>query len=912
MAAVRMRPRGPAVTLVLGLLWLARSADGAGGASLWELGDEVDKNPMTVFSMFVLTVVFTVIVEVSKHSIEHRTHDPYRRQALQAIYAELMMLGIVSFLLVLGAELGLTEIQIRKPGCESSSSGSAASGSASGPAAAAGSGSGSSSASAPGQTPATSPPSQAPNCVWVLQTSAGLFDCKSADTCTAMSSGTNLTYSCTSASLSPTKGPTASPSGAPTVAPTGAPTTPSSGSGSGDPCLIGFDILMFEFAHLVLFFMGLTYAGFIQVAFWQRNRVVEFVRQAQKTTLREHMEKVGGWKDPGALAIMGLGNKDDFARAIIMLRNIMVLRHEDALRDCCDRTEEHLLRATAKYTGKPPPAPMPMPDDALHQFDMSRLVNIAVSEVMVELLHVPPTVWFAVIFMSASNLIHMMDIDLAEVTLLFAPFGLLLSLLQTNAMARHMSSVLHGGCGHSRLCKVAFTEAGGSQVQGQLTVPPKLASKAARWEAGEDHKHPWHKLDGCCDDNHPCNACDPLDPHALEVQMQVTVFSCCFYIGQIMMLSTLIAKDMHVLACIACWILPLVPLLVFIPRSILIYSLVHRTLSPPRHWLKYALKSQDDPQEGHGHGHGHDEHDEHDHEGGEDPVVKRRREAMDELLAGLEEEGLMSGKRGKHVTMHPDIAVGTPASNVNRDLSAGERRTDDFPDNEHNPSSLRQPLLLPDDGVARTAGSRTPTSGAGRAKLHTHSAANSFTGLLGTGSGPALVRQDTRGSRASDGNLVCPTCGAFVLVPDGPGGQMYCVQCGQRVEGNTPNTPAHLPLGQDSCETCGGAQLMPDGAGRMLCETCGHRQKAVIDAEIDPKNPFRRRRERRAQAAYAESPARKQSYRPASAARLQASRTSGTDSPQPQRTPQELPSPHRHQRRRVSERPRSPSLASSH
>jgi len=43
---------------------------------------------------------------------------------------------------------------------------------------------------------------------------------------------------------------------------------PSSGSGSGeailDPCVVRFNLLLFEYAHLVLFFMGITYSVFIR------------------------------------------------------------------------------------------------------------------------------------------------------------------------------------------------------------------------------------------------------------------------------------------------------------------------------------------------------------------------------------------------------------------------------------------------------------------------------------------------------------------------------------------------------------------------------------------------------------------------------------------------------------------------
>eukprot|EP01063_Lacrimia_lanifica_P011188 TRINITY_DN1798_c5_g1_i1.p1 TRINITY_DN1798_c5_g1~~TRINITY_DN1798_c5_g1_i1.p1 ORF type:complete len:719 (+),score=182.09 TRINITY_DN1798_c5_g1_i1:43-2199(+) len=93
----------------LPLLAIIDGASGAGG--LWVLGNEVDQHPATVFVMFVAIVGLTVAVELVKHWVEHRTHDPYRVAALEALYQELMMLGVVSFFLTLGAELGLTQVK---------------------------------------------------------------------------------------------------------------------------------------------------------------------------------------------------------------------------------------------------------------------------------------------------------------------------------------------------------------------------------------------------------------------------------------------------------------------------------------------------------------------------------------------------------------------------------------------------------------------------------------------------------------------------------------------------------------------------------------------------------------------------------------------------------------------------------
>eukprot|EP00756_Hemistasia_phaeocysticola_P041509 Hpha_TRINITY_DN16920_c2_g7::TRINITY_DN16920_c2_g7_i1::g.52493::m.52493 len=590
------------------LWWKAQPALAGGGVSLWQLGDEVDKNPITVFSMFVLTVLFTVIIEVGKHGIEHRTYDPHRRKALEAIYSELMLMGLVAFLLILGAELGLTKITIKKPGCDSgSASGSGAAEAGSGTT---GSGSGSTSLV----------------CSWRVGDG---YECNATGDCADVVKS-NVTYSCYPAAPVP----------APDVTTSG---SAGSGSGSDDPCLIGFDLLMFEYAHLVLFFMGITYALFIQVAFWQRDRAVNHIKEAQKKPLAIHINERGGFRKPSIGAIMGLGGGKGWAESVIMLRNIMILRCEDRIGDACDRGEAALMKAYAIYRGKPIPAPLPPPEDSPHHFDMARLTHIAVSEVMVELLHVPPFVWFCVVGMSATNLIHMMDVSLAEVTLLFAPFGLLLSLFQGFFMAKDMRSVLLRGCGHHRFFGVEHHEALALKyTETKAAIPPQWVEKAKKWENDPSH-HPWRDMDGCCDDDSFFNACDPLDAHALEVQMQVTIFVCCFYIGQMTMLSTLIVNQTNVAVCIACWLLPLVPLGMTIPRCILVYSLVHRTHSPPRHWLQYALKAHDDPPDGHGHGHahGHGHLDPEDEEVADMATPDRRQYAVKNLMTVLASEKLL-------------------------------------------------------------------------------------------------------------------------------------------------------------------------------------------------------------------------------------------------------------------------------
>eukprot|EP00659_Diplonema_papillatum_P000317 gene317-442_t len=87
-------------------------AASAADVKLWQLGTDVEDNPLTVFFMFSFVVGLTILVESARHAIEHRTLDPYRMAGLEAIYIELMLIGIVNFFLILIAELGLTGVRI--------------------------------------------------------------------------------------------------------------------------------------------------------------------------------------------------------------------------------------------------------------------------------------------------------------------------------------------------------------------------------------------------------------------------------------------------------------------------------------------------------------------------------------------------------------------------------------------------------------------------------------------------------------------------------------------------------------------------------------------------------------------------------------------------------------------------------
>eukprot|EP01059_Diplonema_ambulator_P031531 TRINITY_DN580_c0_g1_i3.p1 TRINITY_DN580_c0_g1~~TRINITY_DN580_c0_g1_i3.p1 ORF type:complete len:681 (+),score=179.97 TRINITY_DN580_c0_g1_i3:34-2076(+) len=500
------------------LLCLATGTNAAGGVKLWQLGDDVDANPITVFTMFTFTVMLTIIIETIKHKTEHNTHDVHRKMALGAIYSELMMVGVVSFMLILAAELGLTDIKVRKPGC--------------------------------------TPPE---------------------DVVTGNSTGSG------------------------SVA---AGSVAGSGSGSGDPCIIGFNLLMFEYAHLVLFFMGITYGIFIQVSFWQRDRMVRQINEIQMTTLSETCGF--SYVVPSLFSIVGIGVCDSsgWARCLLTLRAAMVLQLKDQIKNVC-RTEEVLIEETlAIMKGQPPPPMRASPDKALEAFDLSRFAHIAIAEVLVELLHVPPVVWLAIVAMSATNLIHKFGLSLPVTVVIFAFLGPLLAISLLFRMAKQLQEIVKRAVGHPDICSHEYVNAIGSRDP--VVVPKNIGHDGQMWAAGEEA--PWDTLDGCCDDDSLFNALDPNDPGSLEIQIQIIVFACCFFVGQITMLNSLIYNELGVAAVMLCWGLPIFPLVVLVPRALALYTLTHKTLEPARTWLVEACVVRSAHGHGHGDGHGHGGH----------------------------------------------------------------------------------------------------------------------------------------------------------------------------------------------------------------------------------------------------------------------------------------------------------------
>eukprot|EP01062_Namystynia_karyoxenos_P047947 TRINITY_DN36374_c0_g1_i1.p1 TRINITY_DN36374_c0_g1~~TRINITY_DN36374_c0_g1_i1.p1 ORF type:complete len:857 (+),score=175.73 TRINITY_DN36374_c0_g1_i1:112-2571(+) len=554
------------VRSVLLLAAQIRCCTAAGGASLWELGELVDNNPYTVFSMFCFTIVLVLAIEFLKHKADHSTKDGHRKRALESIYSELMIMGVVAFALILSAELGLTKAEFRKPWCDPDEY----TGSNSGKVTAGGSAAAEDLTDSPVDSGSTASGSAASSAAAGSNASAAVTDC-----------GGNG----------------------------------GSGSGSGlGPCYVQFDLLIFEYAHLVLFFMGLTYACFIQVAFYHKDRLCNGIERIQRQTLQSWLNEGPDGRptyvEASVLGVMGLkpksssrqGKKSAWARGILMLRLAMCVHLKEQLEDACDPREHILEEMIASVRGQEAPAPRADPKEVQTRFDIARFTRIAMSEVLVELIHVPYIVWGVVIFMSGANLLGAAGVDLAGAVLIFSALIPACSVVLLWRMSAHLLTICAGAAGHPEIQGLEYFKAEGPS--GSFAVDPSLEHPGARWHEHPE-KHPWHKLDGCIPDDHCCDWIDPLDARNIEKEIQAIVFASCYSVGQLVMLTNLIQDHMGVLVLALCWATPLISLFFLVPRALLIYTLTHRTAAPPRAWLVYAVKERNDPPPpDHGHGHG--------------------------------------------------------------------------------------------------------------------------------------------------------------------------------------------------------------------------------------------------------------------------------------------------------------------
>eukprot|EP00754_Rhynchopus_humris_P020979 Rhum_TRINITY_DN14720_c7_g1::Rhum_TRINITY_DN14720_c7_g1_i1::g.111434::m.111434 len=90
-------PRAWALCCVL----CAAPASGAGGVSIFSLGQQIDLRPWPVFAMFILVIIVSVFYELLTHHIEHVVTSRSGRAIVAHIYKEVMILGGISLLLTI-------------------------------------------------------------------------------------------------------------------------------------------------------------------------------------------------------------------------------------------------------------------------------------------------------------------------------------------------------------------------------------------------------------------------------------------------------------------------------------------------------------------------------------------------------------------------------------------------------------------------------------------------------------------------------------------------------------------------------------------------------------------------------------------------------------------------------------------
>eukprot|EP01065_Artemidia_motanka_P014401 TRINITY_DN18366_c0_g1_i2.p1 TRINITY_DN18366_c0_g1~~TRINITY_DN18366_c0_g1_i2.p1 ORF type:complete len:676 (+),score=209.40 TRINITY_DN18366_c0_g1_i2:94-2028(+) len=81
---------------------------GSGGTLFGSYGyDTFHENPMEVLTMLSFVIILTIVFEVGKHVLESRiNHAHHYQEAVQALYSEIMLLGLISFMLLLALDVG--------------------------------------------------------------------------------------------------------------------------------------------------------------------------------------------------------------------------------------------------------------------------------------------------------------------------------------------------------------------------------------------------------------------------------------------------------------------------------------------------------------------------------------------------------------------------------------------------------------------------------------------------------------------------------------------------------------------------------------------------------------------------------------------------------------------------------------
>eukprot|EP01062_Namystynia_karyoxenos_P044492 TRINITY_DN32805_c0_g1_i1.p1 TRINITY_DN32805_c0_g1~~TRINITY_DN32805_c0_g1_i1.p1 ORF type:complete len:738 (+),score=186.07 TRINITY_DN32805_c0_g1_i1:89-2302(+) len=522
--------RGLALPCLLAAALHAQPCSCGGDAKLWQLGSLVEKNPIITFSMFVFSVGLTIAIESGKHKLDHSTRDFWRKQALNAIWSELMILGVVAFALIVSAETGLTDVRITL-GCDLNPPPPTSEDAA--PSAAADSGSGSAAVA-------------------------------------SAAAGTALVSSSGSAA---------------------------SGSSSEEPCGIGFDLLIFEYAHMVLFFMGISYAVFMQSAFMNRNLLKTAIRRAQKEkSLADWNAEAGGAEAPLSRFAPILMTGTGWARMTMTLRAAMCVHLEAQLRDACNQQQTKLEQALATMREDLKVADLPGPSEAIAFFDMSRFAKAAMSIELVHLLHISKFAWCSVMVVAfvTGFLPKITALNLSTTMVIGCFLGPTIGLVAVLHLVRTFNALTSACLGHRKLTAMGWhaTRGGGGSALDQYVVQmgtPESEDKV-RWADGG--KCPWAMLTG-----------RRQNPERVHTAFQIIIISACFYLGELTMLSPLIADMQGHAVLLMLWAVTAFNLFVLIPRGIFLFALVHSTALPSRELLRYSCGAQWHDKGDHGHGH---------------------------------------------------------------------------------------------------------------------------------------------------------------------------------------------------------------------------------------------------------------------------------------------------------------------
>eukprot|EP01065_Artemidia_motanka_P012662 TRINITY_DN16985_c0_g1_i1.p1 TRINITY_DN16985_c0_g1~~TRINITY_DN16985_c0_g1_i1.p1 ORF type:complete len:747 (+),score=189.95 TRINITY_DN16985_c0_g1_i1:99-2243(+) len=372
----------------------------------------------------------------------------------------------------------------------------------------------------------------------------------------------------------------------------------SSSSGS-DECGIGFDLLIFEYAHMVLFFMGISYALFMQMAFMNRNHMFKTIRRAQKAKpLAGWLEGAAGRSAPTWAAIVMKGQQ--WGRISMTFRAAMCVHLSEPLKEACSVSQTRLEQALAAVRGDATPNPAPHPAEAARHFDMSRFTKAAMSIELLELLAISKGVWCSVPVIAFVTLFlpKYSALTLSSTMIVAAALGPLLACGLIIHLARTVASIAARAQTHSMLTRMDFYLAKTTELGhfSMASVGEREDREALSWAEGGPC--PWSILKG-----------REHDPRTIHLILQLILIGTCFYTGELVMLSPLIADERGGAVLLALWFLPLVTLFFLLPRALFLFAVVASSSSPSRELLRYACGGQWHDKDAHTHGHHAKEHD---------------------------------------------------------------------------------------------------------------------------------------------------------------------------------------------------------------------------------------------------------------------------------------------------------------